>query len=79
MQHAVDVGASGLELDVHRTKDRHLVVAHDDDLRKTTGVDGRISHSTLAYLRTLDPAHQWVEGEVAKEPLFDPAMERIKA
>jgi glycerophosphoryl diester phosphodiesterase len=65
MQHAVDVGASGLELDVHRTKDGHLVVAHDDDLRSMTGAEGRISTSTLAHLRTLDAAHQWVPGEVA--------------
>ncbi len=65
MQCALDAGAHGLELDVHRTKDGRLVVAHDDELRRTTGTDGRISTSTLDHLRTLDAAHQWVEGELA--------------
>ena len=64
MRRALDAGAHGLELDVHRTKDRKLVVAHDDELRRTTGAGGRISTSTLDHLRTLDAAHQWVEGEV---------------
>lgn len=73
MQHAVDVGAHGLELDVHRTKDHHLVVAHDDDLAAMTGASGRISTSTLEELRTLDVAHNWVPGEVA---VADAAPER---
>ena len=41
------------------------MVAHDDELVRMTGVDGRIATSTLEYLRTLDAAHQWVPGEVA--------------
>lgn len=69
MQHGIDAGAHGLELDVHRTKDGKLVVAHDDDLRRMTGAGGSISRSTLAHLRTLDAAHQWVEGEGAVEGL----------
>ena len=65
MRRALGVGAHGLELDVHVTKDGHVVVAHDDDLVRMTGEDGRIATSTLEYLRTLDAAHQWVPGEVA--------------
>lgn len=42
-----------------------LVVAHDDELRRMTGAGGRITTSTLEYLRTLDAAHQWVEGQLA--------------
>ncbi len=67
MQRALDAGAHGLELDVHRTKDGRLVVAHDDDLRRMTGAAGRISARTLDHLRTLDAAHHWVEGEGAVE------------
>ena len=65
MRHALQAGAHGLELDVHRTKDGVLVVAHDDELRRTTGTEGRIATSSLEHLRTLDAARQWVEGEVA--------------
>lgn len=67
MAHALEVGAHGLELDVHRTKDGTLVVAHDDELRRMTGAEGRIATSSLDHLRTLDAAHHWVEGEGAVE------------
>jgi glycerophosphoryl diester phosphodiesterase len=47
-------GADGVEFDVQRTADGHLVVFHDDDLKRIAGVSGRIVTSTLAMLRELD-------------------------
>ena len=47
---AVDKGY-GIELDVHLTKDGHLVVHHDDSLKRLTGVDIRIADSTLEEIR----------------------------
>lgn len=47
-------GADGAEFDVQRTADGHLVVFHDDNLRRICGVQGRIVASTLAQLRELD-------------------------
>jgi glycerophosphoryl diester phosphodiesterase len=41
----------GIELDVHLSKDGHLVVHHDDSLKRLTGVDIRIADSTLAEIR----------------------------
>ncbi len=41
----------GIELDVHRTKDGHLVVHHDDSLKRMTGVDQLIAQATLAEVR----------------------------
>ena len=41
----------GIELDVHLTRDGHLVVHHDDSLKRLTGVDIRIADSTLAEVR----------------------------
>ena len=41
----------GIELDVHLTKDGHLVVHHDDSLKRLTGVDIHIADSTLAEVR----------------------------
>jgi len=37
--HAVKLGSDMLEIDCHLTKDRHVVVAHDSSLLRTTGVD----------------------------------------
>ncbi len=64
MRRGLAAGAHGLELDVHRTRDGHLVVAHDDDVQRMTGSSGRIATSTLEQLRMLDAAHQWAPGEV---------------
>ena len=50
----IAAGADGVEFDVQRTVDGHLVVFHDDDLKRLAGVDGRIVKSTLAMLRELD-------------------------
>ncbi len=47
---ALDKGY-GIELDVHRTADGHLVVHHDDSLLRMTGIDRRIAQSTLAEVR----------------------------
>ncbi|MFK4819441.1 glycerophosphodiester phosphodiesterase [Ochrobactrum quorumnocens] len=37
-----------IECDVHLTKDGSVIVFHDDDLKRLTGRDGRISDLTLA-------------------------------
>lgn len=49
---AVEAGY-GIELDVQMTSDGHLVVFHDMQLRRMCGVDGILTDSTLAHLKTL--------------------------
>ena len=63
MARALAAGASALELDVHATRDRRLVVCHDATLERTTSGTGAIGDLTLAELRELDNAYWWVEGE----------------
>ena len=48
---------------MHRTKDGHLVLAHEVPGRTTNG-RGLIADHTLDELRTLDAAHWWVPGTV---------------
>ena len=51
---ALELGADGLELDVHLSLDGTLVVIHDGRVDKTTDGTGEVSAMTLAELRRLD-------------------------
>ncbi len=59
---ALEAGATGIELDVHATRDRHLVVCHDATVDRTTDGRGAISSLTLEELRRLDNAYWWAPG-----------------
>lgn len=48
---AIRQGADGIELDVQRTYDGHLVVTHDETCHRVTGQPGWIHQMTLAELR----------------------------
>lgn len=61
----------GMELDVHRTADGHLVVHHDDSLKRMTGADIRITRSTLAQVR----ACRLPNGEPV--PTYDEVLETV--
>ncbi|HEV2427001.1 MAG TPA: glycerophosphodiester phosphodiesterase [Acidimicrobiales bacterium] len=72
IERALANGATGIELDVHATADRRIVVCHDDTVDRTTGHAGSISDLTLDELREMDNAHWWIEGETAT-PGRDPS------
>src|SRR5829696_4803108 len=44
---AVEAGAGGFELDVHMTRDGHIVVIHDATVDRTTSGTGAVSEMTL--------------------------------
>jgi len=60
--HAVEVGATGVELDVHATADGELVVCHDATVDRTTAARGTIASFTLAQLREMDFSYWWIPG-----------------
>lgn len=43
----------GVELDVQLTKDKHVVVFHDDNLKRVCGVDARVDAYTLDELKQM--------------------------
>lgn len=53
-QRAMAAGADGVELDVHLTRDGHVVVIHDEDVAAVTGASGRIRELSLAEVQRLD-------------------------
>jgi glycerophosphoryl diester phosphodiesterase len=62
--HAVAVGATAIELDVHATRDRQIVVCHDATIDRTTNHCGTIAAMTLEELSRVDNAYWWIEGDV---------------
>ncbi len=62
LRRALDLGASGIELDVHATADGHLVVCHDGTVDRTTDGHGPIHSLSLAEVRALDNAYWFVPG-----------------
>lgn len=53
-RHALSVGAHALELDVHVTRDGHVVVMHDDDGARVAGVNRRVADLTWSELGAWD-------------------------
>ena len=55
----VALGADGIELDLHRSRDGHLVACHDPTVDRTTDGRGRIADLDLAELQTLDAGYRF--------------------
>jgi glycerophosphoryl diester phosphodiesterase len=51
---ALEVGCDLVELDLHRTRDGHVVVIHDDTVDRTTDGTGYVRDLSLAEIRALD-------------------------
>ena len=54
IQKAIDLGVDQIEIDVHLTRDEHLVVIHDTTVDRTTDGQGAIADFTLAEAKQLD-------------------------
>ena len=75
---AVEAGAQYLELDVSLTKDRQVVVLHDDTVDRTTNGNGPVHGYLLKELRRLD-AGSWFHARFAREriPTLSEVLDRF--
>ena len=69
--HAVALGADVLEMDLHASRDGHLVVIHDASLERTTNGSGAVKALTLEELKHLDAGHHWPFVGRDGEPEFE--------
>ena len=51
---AIEAGVDMIELDCQLSRDGHVVVFHDEQLRRTAGARGTLRSKTLAQLKALD-------------------------
>ena len=49
---AIEIGVDAVELDVRKTKDNHIVVIHDEDVKRTTNGEGLVSELTLEQIKS---------------------------
>jgi glycerophosphoryl diester phosphodiesterase len=75
---AAELGAGGVELDVHASKDGEAVVIHDFTVDGTTDGQGEVRDKTLAELRELD-AGGWFDPAFAGQriPTLQEAFEAV--
>ena len=64
---AIELGVDAIEVDIHQSRDGHLIVAHDLTLDRCFGVAGQINLMTVDELRalgapTLQEVAQLVDG-----------------
>jgi len=71
---AIDAGCDMIELDVHLSRDRRVVVIHDDRLERTTGGSGKVADRTFAELQRLD-AGSWFDPRYSGERI--PALAEV--
>jgi glycerophosphoryl diester phosphodiesterase len=72
-QKALDCGADGVELDVRRCRDGHIVVIHDDTINRTTNGKGRVAELSYEELSRFDAGF----GE--RIPLLSHVLDRFGA
>lgn len=58
MKMGIEAGANGCECDVYACKDGQIVLLHDKNLKRTTGLDKSVIDTTFEEIRSLD-AGKW--------------------
>ena len=67
----MEIGVDAIELDVRKTRDNHIVVIHDADVKRTTNGKGLVADLTLKEIKELSTE----KGE--KIPTLEEALELL--
>ncbi|HEX3473797.1 MAG TPA: glycerophosphodiester phosphodiesterase family protein [Kofleriaceae bacterium] len=86
-ERAVEIGIDALEMDVHVTRDNHLIVAHDDTATRTCGAQLVWAELDLAEVRRLDAGWGFVApdgtrpfaGKAIGVPTFEQVLDAFPA
>jgi len=68
--HGLSLGADGLELDVHLSRDGVVVVHHDDTLDRTTSAHGPIAARTADELAAVDAGYRFTPDAKVRAPQY---------
>ena len=70
--------ADGIELDIHLTKDGHLVVAHDETIDRCSNGTGRIADKTLKELLKYDFSNHMSDYHNTRIPTLEEVLLQAK-
>ena len=71
---ATELNSDYIEVDVHVSKDGHVIVIHDTSVDRTTNGEGRVNDLTLKQLKKLD-AGSWFSKDFKNEKV--PTLEEV--
>ncbi len=76
---AMELKADWFELDVHLTADNKLAIIHDDELKRVTGAEGKVTQKKWDEIKNLD-AGSWFSSEYKGEriPLLEDTLKLAK-
>ena len=78
-EEGIKCGASGIELDVHKTKDNKIVVIHDEDIERTFKGKGLVKDFTLNELKEFNPRKELFKNfKTSKIPTLEEVLNLIK-
>lgn len=77
-QRAIEEGASGIELDVHLSKDGEIIVIHDETVDRTTDGRGYIGELTYKDIRKLNAKYKFKEHNKCMVPSLPEVFEWAK-
>lgn len=75
---AIEIGSDWLELDIQRTLDGHLVVTHDENSIRVTGIDVIVSKTNLNELKELNYGYYFNTEIKFELPLLSEVFELVK-
>lgn len=75
---AQEMGADGMELDVHLTRDGEILVTHDENVRRVTGTDALVRDLTLAQAQALDACNGMDAYRGARMPALCEVLEFLR-
>ncbi|MFQ6278840.1 glycerophosphodiester phosphodiesterase [Acinetobacter johnsonii] len=74
-QYIHDLGIRAVEFDVRQLKDHELIIMHDDNMLRTTGIDQALYSLNSTQLDTYNQAHIWLDWEKQSTPTLRQALQ----
>ena len=74
-QYIHDLGIRAVEFDVRELKDHELIIMHDDNMLRTTGIDQALYPLNSTQLDTYNQAHIWLDWEKQSTPTLLQALQ----